>query len=518
MPPTSLNASQRAQIAHLASSPAGLAVIASQGQYALPRHVRLLNQKLLDLAARRITRLLVTAPPRHGKSALLSHYFPAWYLGTHPTHRVMLTSYEADFAASWGRKARDVLAEWGPHLYGVHVREDSSAAYRWDLHARPGGMTTAGAGGALTGRGSDLLLIDDPVKNAEEALSPVQRDHLWDWYQSTAYTRLEPGAAIALTMTRWHENDLAGRILAQAAAAGETWDVVTLPALADAPDDPLGRALGEPLWPERFDVPALERIRGTLQDGFWWHALYQQRPTPAAGTTFQAPWFQLRYPSLESLPPLRTIVQSVDSAFTTGVASDWSVIATWGTDGRRCYLLGLWRGRVEYPGLIRAIQDTYAQWHAVPPGVSAVLIERKASGISALQTLRVETHLPVVGVEPEGSKVWRAEQVSPLIQGERVLLPESAPWLADWLDEHLRFPRGAHDDCVDTTTQALHYLRRVMDGATAYLVAGQTSDPPWGRPQPDAAAPDASPESLVHQQTLARMLTQLHGPMPWDSL
>ncbi len=439
--------SQSAQIAKLAASPAGLAYLATNGKYELPAHVRHFNRMLLAAAQRDVRRLMIFCPPRHGKSSLVSHYFPAWYLATHPEHRVILSSYEADFAASWGRKARDVLTEWGPQLYGVRVRDDSSAANRWDLADHAGGMTTAGAGGPITGRGADVFIIDDPIKNAEEALSPVRREHLWDWFQSTAYTRLEPNGIIVITLTRWHDEDLAGHLLK---SSGEAWEVVSFPALAEEADA-LGRREGDALWPERFSVATLAEIRATIESDAWWYALYQQRPTPVSGVIFQRQWFDRRY---RTLPTMTSTIQAVDSAFKDGVASDYSVIATWGTDGRDYYLLDIWRARVPFPGLVQAIRDQAARWTP-----EAVLIEDKASGQSAIQVLVRESNLPIIGVPAEGSKVSRAEGVSPLCEAGKVLLPDAAPWLAEWIDEHVRFPRAAHDDQVDTTGYALARLR-----------------------------------------------------------
>jgi hypothetical protein len=207
---------------------------------------------------------------------LTSQYFPAWYLGVFPDRRIILASYEADFAASWGRKARDILEEYGPSLFGVGVRRGSSAANRWDLEGKTGGMETAGIGGPITGKGANLLIIDDPVKNPAEALSPLYRQKAWDWYASAAYTRLEPDAAIVVIQTRWHPEDLAGRIVAQASKGGEPFEILNLPALAEQ-GDILGRQPGEALWPERFPAERLAEIRQT-QGERWFVSLYQQRP------------------------------------------------------------------------------------------------------------------------------------------------------------------------------------------------------------------------------------------------
>lgn len=218
------------------SSPAEFAVLASGGRWQLAPHLALLNRFLLDLAGGAVTRLLVTMPPRHGKSMFTSQYFPAWYLGTFPDDRVILASYEADFAAEWGGKVRDLMGEYGPSLFGLDVNPATTASARWDLKGHLGGMKTAGVGGPITGKGADLLVIDDPIKNSEEAGSEVRRGAIWDWYRSTARTRLEPGGRVLLIQTRWHCDDLAGRILESAAESGEPWVVLKVPALSDGPD------------------------------------------------------------------------------------------------------------------------------------------------------------------------------------------------------------------------------------------------------------------------------------------
>lgn len=199
----------------------------------MPPHLAVLNHSLEAVAAGSVKRLLVAMPPRHGKSFLASQYFPAWYLGKFPDRRIILCSYEADFAAGWGRKVRDTLEECGQEVFGVKIRPDSSAANRWDIEGRLGGMITAGVGGPVTGKGADLCLIDDPVKNYEEAASPRYRERAWDWYRSVTYTRLEPDGAVVLIMTRWNEADLAGMILREAEGIGEHWEVLTMPALSE---------------------------------------------------------------------------------------------------------------------------------------------------------------------------------------------------------------------------------------------------------------------------------------------
>jgi predicted phage terminase large subunit-like protein len=259
----------------------------------MAQHLALLDQTLLssieDAQAGLLDGLVVCMPPQHGKSELISKYLPAWYLGTFPDRRVILTSYEADFAAQWGRRARSLLEEWG-WLFGVRVSRRSSAVYRWDLEGRDGGMATAGVGGPITGKGAHLLIVDDPVKNDEQARSSSHRQKQWDWWQSTASTRLRPGGLFVLVQTRWHRDDLAGRILREAKTNGQRWREIRLPALAEE-RDPLGRAPGDPLWPAVYSKGHLERIESG-QSNYYWKSLYQQDPI-AEGT---AEWPESYFP------------------------------------------------------------------------------------------------------------------------------------------------------------------------------------------------------------------------------
>lgn len=221
-------------------------------------------------------RIIVCAPVRHGKSELLSHYTPVWYLHHWRERRVMLGTYESGFGRSWGRKVRNTIREHGRAL-DVHLAEDSQAADKWDT-PQGGGMTTAGKDGGFTGKGANLLLLDDIIKNAEEANSLTIRDKAYEWLKSTALTRLEPNGICIITMARWHEDDPVGRLLND---EGGRWRLINIPAIAE-PGDVLGRKPGEPLWPERFDLAALkERKRDAGQ--YYWDALYQQKPPPAAG-------------------------------------------------------------------------------------------------------------------------------------------------------------------------------------------------------------------------------------------
>lgn len=268
-------------------SPAALGQVAWGARWMDSPHLQLLDRALEDLAARKFQRLMVMMPPRHGKSVLVSQFFPAWYLGTHPDHRVILAGYEAGFARAWGRKARDILLDHGRRSFGVSVRADTAAAHHWELAGRFGGMVTAGVGGPITGRGADLLIIDDPIKNAEQAMSETHREKVWQWWTSTAMTRLEPDGVAVLVQTRWHNDDLAGRIEQQ--QAEEPWHIIRLAAVAEA-RDPLGRKPGQPLWPQRFDAGRLAQVRAAMP-AYWWQSLYQQQPSGHEGALWPSDYF-----------------------------------------------------------------------------------------------------------------------------------------------------------------------------------------------------------------------------------
>ena len=274
----------QAQIAKARLSPVDFAEVASRGWYKRARHLTLLNEKLLACAERKIKRLMVFMPPRHSKSATISWFTPPWWLGKFPEDNVIVTSYGQELADEWGRLARDTMEEYGGPVFGLTVSDDTSARKRWVVEGHRGGFRAAGIGSGITGRGADLLIIDDPVKNETEAFSATIHQRNIEWWASTASTRLEPNGVVILMMTRWHPNDLAGFLLGE----DEPWEVLSLPALASG-DDELGRAEGEALWPARYDEGALEVIRQRNQrilGGYYWNAMYQQKPELPEGLLF----------------------------------------------------------------------------------------------------------------------------------------------------------------------------------------------------------------------------------------
>lgn len=417
-------------------------------RFALPRHLRALTEHLEAVATGKIRRLIVAMPPRHGKTMLTSDIFPAWWIGQFPERQVVFATYSDEFAQEHGRRVRNLLAD--PRHQAIfpecRLSGDSAAAYRFATTA--GGIYAAtGRGGSLTGRGADLLVIDDPLKGVEEASSSTIRRQLHIWFRTDVFSRLHPDAAIVLVSTRWHEDDLAGMLLREHPEEG--WTVLSLPAIAEA-SDPLGRVEGEALWPERFPLEALEGVKRVLGSGAF-TALYQQRPAAAEGAVFRRDWWKFYR---ETPASFDRIVMSADTAFQEKESADYSAVTVWGETKTGFYLLLAWRARLEFPELKRRLVALAAEWKP-----TALLIEDRASGQSLLQEFRRETSLPLVPVSADKSKLTRAAAVTPTIEAGRVYLPEGAAWLDVYLDELSSFPAAKHDDLVDSTTQALNWMR-----------------------------------------------------------
>jgi predicted phage terminase large subunit-like protein len=407
-------------------------------------------------------------PPRHGKSEMISHYLPAWYLGWWPERHVLLCSYEATFAASWGRKARDTFAEAAEAgLFKHKLNPDRAAASEWEIARHGGGMVTAGVGGAITGRGADLLILDDPVKNAEEAQSLTYREKSWDWYLSTFATRCEPGAAVIIIETRWHYDDIAGRILATADGNGERWEVVSLPAIAEE-NDQLGRLPGEALWPARYPVPKLESIRHNL-GSYWWSALYQQRPSPREGGMFKRQWF----PIVEAGPAVVDVdVRFWDKAATAG-SGDWTVGLRMQRRGGEYYIVDVQRCQ-ESSGAVKALirQTAALDGPTVRIGMEQ---EPGSSGKDVIEDYRRElAGYAFQGVPATGSKQVRAEPLAAQAEGGNVKLLR-APWNPGFLDEICSFPTGAHDDQVDAAAGAFRVIHLLA--ARPQVVTIQLTEP-----------------------------------------
>lgn len=461
---------QRARARHAKefSSPADFAVMAGRGRWWVKPHLQLISDTIVERLEAGNARILVTLPPRHGKSQLISQYTPAWYLIRNPSKHIILASYQAGFAAGWGRRARRLVEEYGP-VCGVEVDEQSKAADRWDIAGWGGGMVTAGVGGPITGRGADVFIVDDLVKNAQDANSRIIQERNWEWWQSTAFTRLEPGGSVLGMMTRWNERDWIGRLKEQAEEEGEEWLIINLPALAED-NDPLGRKPGEPLWPERYPEARLERIRENI-GSYYWSALYQQNPTPAEGGMFQRDrfryyetvteydaeggetkfyrlWDQLG--NVEQFPVDEcTRIATVDLAASEREQADYTVILTCAiTPKKQLLVLDMFRRRLPGPEQIPAMQREYFRNRP-----QYLAIEATAYQLTAVQNAR-QAGLPVRELRADRDKVARATTLGVRYEAGQVYHPAKTKWVLDLEGELLSFPRGQHDDIVDALAYA----------------------------------------------------------------
>ena len=421
-------------------------------------------------------RIILQVPPRHGKSLLASQLLPAAYLLAHPDRFVGISSYSAELAEGFSRKAREYFKDAGGLL-----NESSKAVNAWGTEGG-GGLWAAGVGGAVTGRSGHLLIIDDPVKNREDAESERMMEKLNDWYTSTLYTRLEPHVgAIVVIQTRWSENDMIGQLLENehnvSEKGRENWTIVDLPAIyedendrpklpAHCPTIPDWRTKpGEALCPQRYDKDALERIREAVGSRDF-ASLYQQRPAPEGGNMFSPDWWQF-YGWDTDLPEFQRIMLSVDCTFTNAKHSDYVVGAVVGQAGNRYYLLDLVREKLDVVGTMAMIARLYKR-HAL----SGTLIELAASGYAVYQMMSKKVP-GLIGINPDKSKEARASGIVPIVEAGNVYLPASAAWLDAFLNEFALFPASKNDDMVDALTMAINYCSQRS--------APQMTEVTWGR-------------------------------------
>lgn len=380
-------------------------------------------------------------------SFFISQWVPVWFLANWPHRRIILSTYEANFAATWGRRCRNIVRERGS-MVQLALSEDSTAANQWEL-TTGGGMVTAGAGGAITGKGMDLGILDDPHKNWQEANSPNILKTISEWFDSTFYTRLEPGGSIVVLSTRWNENDQIGTLIGKQ----EGWIHIRMPAIADEDEtDLLDRKQGVALCPERYDEKALLRIKKNMSLVMW-NALFQQRPAPAEGIIF----LRSNWKYYDVLPEVSFVVQSWDTASKKTKRSAYSVCQTWGVTQQGAILIDQWRDRVEYPDLRRQAEIQALKWR---PNI--ILIEDRDSGQALVQSLKRETRLPIVPVYPDMDKEIRAQAISPWHVAGRLFLPavtlNTATWVPDFIERCAVFPNGAYADEIDSMSQAIAYI------------------------------------------------------------
>lgn len=425
------------------------------------RHLVAIDTVLDAVRRGEAKRVIIQMPTRIGKTEKATVRFPAMWLEERPTDNIIVTGYNDKFAARLSRKIQRVVRG------RLQLAPDKKGSHDWET-INGGGVIAGGVGVGVAGLPANLIMVDDPTKNREDAYSEAHRDKVWEWFIEDIYTRLEPDGAIVITAARRHEDDLIGRILASE-DAGE-WLVLRLPALAEA-DDPLGRAEGEALCPQRFNEEKYAKMR-KLQGEAAFGALQQQRPAPASGLVFKTDW--VRYYTLPEHPILEngravpmlpltydSQLQSWDMSFKDNDGSDFVAGGAWKRGGANCYLMPqLEYDRMDFPTTLASVRRLTVKY----PTCRTKLVEDKANGPAVISTLKHEI-TGMTPVEPKGDKLARAHATTHMWSGGNVWLPHPAiaPWVKGYVLEHLHFPFGAKDDRVDMTSQALNHFQDEID-------------------------------------------------------
>lgn len=406
-------------------------------------HIRLLCQKLEAVERGEIKRLMVFMPPRHCKSMLCSERFPAWYLGRNPSKQIICATYGDDLARDFGRKVRNLMKEPEYKLTfpDVSLAEDSSAIGKSATN-KGGIYISTGIGGALTGRGADVLLIDDPIKNRQDADSEVFRKRVWDWYTSTARTRLMPDGAVVLIQTRWHKDDLAGRLLKQMKEGGEQWEILNLPAIALQDDS--HRKQGEVLWQEFWSLDKLEDTKRAIGQREW-HALYQQTPTDPENQIFHSELFRY-YEQLPESTGDMSILMAVDPAFSKNKTSDYSAIMIVGKYEDKTFILEYSNKRLNPSELIDEILRLYKKWKPYKLGIEAFTAQA-VIGFYLLEKAQQEgINLTYEEIRQPQDKITKIKRLEPYFRDGKILMK---PHHTELENQLLEFPQGDHDDLID---------------------------------------------------------------------
>ena len=414
------------------------------------KHHKKIAQKFNDLSTGKINRLIVNMPPRHTKSEFASYFLPAWMIGKNPSLKIIQATHTAELAIDFGRKTKNLIDQpQYQEMFPTRLQEDSQAAGRWKTQ-QTGEYFAAGVGGAITGRGADLLIIDDPHKEQDLKGDGSAFEKAWNWYMSGPRQRLQPGGKIVLVMTRWSTKDLTGKLMeAQTDDSGDVWDIVELPAILPS---------GKPVWPEYWDIKELEKTKASIPVANW-NAQYMQQPTAEAGAMIKRDWWQDW--TKKDPPPIEYTIQSYDTAFLKKQTADYSAITTWGVfktedTGYNIILLNAFKDRYEFPELRRMAYQEYLDHKP-----DAVIIEAKASGIPLTHELR-EMGIPVINFTPSkgNDKHVRVASIAPLFEAGKVWAPMHEHFAQEVIEECAAFPYGDHDDYVDSTTQALMRIRQ----------------------------------------------------------
>ena len=412
-------------------------------------HHRKIAKKFEDIANGKIKRLIVNMPPRHTKSEFASYLFPAWMVGKNPKLKVIQTTHTGELAVRFGRKMKNLVDtnEFAQIFDECKIAADSKAAGRWETN-KGGEYYAAGIGGAITGRGADLLIIDDP-HSEQDALSDTALDSAYEWYTSGPRQRLQPGGSIVIVMTRWSTKDLTGQLLkAQTEPKADQWEVIEFPAIL--PSD-------KPVWPNYWKLEELESVKASLSEAKW-QAQWQQNPTSEEGSIIKREWWKKW--EEEDIPDLVHVIQSYDTAFSKKETADFSAITTWGVfyppnKGPHLILVDVEKGRWDFPELKKIALEQYKYWEP-----ESVIVEQKASGTPLTHELR-QIGVPVLNFTPSkgNDKHVRVNSVAPIFEAGKVYIPDRR-WAEEMIEECAAFPYGDHDDLVDSMTQAVLRFRQ----------------------------------------------------------
>ena len=434
-----------------------------QSDFIVGKHHRLLADMLMAIEQGDKDRICVNIPPRHGKSNLVSIMYPAWFLGRNPGKKVMMVSHTTDLAVDFGRKVRNMIAseEYSAIFPTVKLAVDSKSAGRWNTNTG-GEYYACGIGSSIAGRGADLLLVDDPHSEQDVINGNFETfSKAYDWFTFGARTRLMPGGRVAIIQTRWHMDDLTGRVTKDMVQneRADQYEVVEFPAILDIDDEETGEMIQKPLWPEFFDLEALLRTKASMPT-FQWNAQYQQEPTAEEAALVKREWWQMWEQG--NPPPCEYIIMSLDAAAETHNRADFTALTTWGVflneenDAYNIILLNSIKKRMEFPELKDLAMEEYAEWEP-----DAFIVEKKSSGTALYQEMR-RMGLPVSEYTPHrgsGDKLARLNSVSDIVASGLVWVPPTR-WAEEVIEEIAGFPFMSHDDLVDSTVMALMRFRQ----------------------------------------------------------
>lgn len=423
--------------------------------------------------------LIISTPPQHGKSLTVSETLPSWYLGKYPEKRVLEVSYNTDFAQRFGKKNKEKIEAFGGEIFGIKLSKSTKSSEEWELDNNVGGMKSCGFNGSIAGRKGNLIIIDDPIKNRAEASSETYRRRIWESWKSDIKTRTHPGSKIILIMTRWHEDDLAGKIIENE----RNLEIINLPLECNDVDDLLGRKIGDSLcpeigkdneWMQEFKRDYISGKTGDKDDDGGisaWYSLFQGSPVVEGGNLIKNDWWQ--YYELPSdtddkkvfLSNLDELLMSVDCAFKDTL--DPVCIQVWGRKKADLFLIDMINDRIDFTQTVKAIQGTKTLY----PQIRTILVEDKANGSAVISTLRHD--IPgIIPIQPLGGKISRVQAVSPTIESGNLYLPTNKRFTTEFVAQCSAFPNGKHDDMVDAMSQAItrmskhrtHEYKKVQPG------------------------------------------------------